>query len=283
MKSTFFVAWGLNIDDVIKSSSGGIFYILGRYFIKNGGYVCGAVFNDSFSSLYHILSNESSCLEKIRGSKYANSILGIKLFNDVSNKLQTSKVLFSGCPCQISALEFYLNKKNISTENLYTCSLVCHGSPSFSFLRTYLNNLEKKFNSKIINIKFRNKNERMKYGILIEFQNDQKIDEYWLNNEFIQKFLSDKYLRDCCYKCKFKDLNNLKGDIILGDFWGVQEEYPQFYNLNGTSLIIINNKRGQELISLIQNEIFIKEIDFNKAIKHNPMLSQSATDRRNKL
>ena len=277
IKSVFYAAWSLNPDDVLNSSSGGLWYLLGKHFIENGNYICGAVFDESFSSLRHVLSNNMSDLEKTRGSKYALSELGTDLFRDLVKKMQASKILFSGCPCQINALEFYLKNKKINTENLYTCSLVCHGSPSFGFLRNYLDILEKNVNSKMVSLFFRRKHKQSPYGkIVIGFKNGKEIHEEMLTNEYMLSFLSDKYLRDCCYNCKFKDINNLKGDVMLGDFWGVWKEYPQFYNPNGTSLLIVNKPKGEELISLIRNMIFIQQVDRDRSIKYNPMVYQSA-------
>lgn len=275
MKSVFYAAWSLNPDDVLKSSSGGIWYLLGKYFVKNSNYICGAAFDNFFSSLRHILSNNMADLEKIRGSKYATSALGLNLFFSISEKLQTTKILFSGCPCQIGALEFYLKNKNSNIDNLYTCSLVCYGNIPFKRLRCYLDNIETKFGSKVTNINFRSKKHSPTQSILIEFQNGNIIDEEFAKNNFVKMFFSNQYIRNCCYNCKFKSPNSLTGDIGIGDFWGVQQEYPRFYNPSGTSLLIINTEKGNELISLVRNEIFIEEVDPYKAIRHNPKINKS--------
>ena len=65
---------------------------------------------------------------KIKGSKYIQSDM-----NDIIKKVQedladNKKVLFSGTPCQVAAVNACVKEKY--KENLYTCDIVCHGVPS---------------------------------------------------------------------------------------------------------------------------------------------------------
>ena len=56
-------------DEIRKrSSSGGMFYALSSYFLSNGGYVCGVVWNDDFS-VKHICSNATSDRDEMMQSK----------------------------------------------------------------------------------------------------------------------------------------------------------------------------------------------------------------------
>ena len=92
-----------------KSTSGGVFALLAYNFIKEGGYVSGAVWN-SEAEVEHIVSNKIDDIEKMRGSKYIQSntkdcFRKIKELLDCGNK-----VLFSGCPCQVEGLKSYLQK-----------------------------------------------------------------------------------------------------------------------------------------------------------------------------
>ena len=83
--------------------------------------------------------------------------------------------------------------------------------------------------------------------------------------------LSDIDLRDSCPTCKFAKLPRY-ADFTLGDFWGVDECYP---NLNpdnkGTSLILVHTKKGNDLLKGLK-DIHIQECDLDKAIKGNPSI-----------
>lgn len=82
----------------MRSSSGGAFYELADQMLRDGGYVCGAVFDDKFH-VKHILSNAKEDMLRMMGSKYAQSDVGY-CYREVKDVLEKGcKVLFSGCPC----------------------------------------------------------------------------------------------------------------------------------------------------------------------------------------
>ena len=43
----------------------------------------------------------------------------------------------------------------------------------------------------------------------------------------------------------------------------------------GTSLVIVNSKKGQELLKHINENVYIEKVDFEEAIFHNTSMSQS--------
>lgn len=49
----------------------------------------------------------------------------------------------------------------------------------------------------------------------------------------------------------------------------------------GTSLVIVNTEKGNELFNSIRDSIVYKETDINKAIKYNPALTVSANHNQN--
>ena len=59
----------------MRSSSGGVFYELADQMLRDGGYVCGAVFDEEFH-VKHILSNAKEDMLRMMGSKYAQSDVG---------------------------------------------------------------------------------------------------------------------------------------------------------------------------------------------------------------
>jgi coenzyme F420-reducing hydrogenase beta subunit len=269
-----FIAWTLNDEELINSSSGGIFYVLAKKFVFDKNYVCGSIFNDDFTELKHVLTNDLNIVKKMRGSKYAWSDISDGLFDEIKNKLISSKILFSGLPCQIHDLKYYLQQKDANLENLYTISLICHGAQEFKLLRSYLDELENMHNSKIININFRSKLDNFCWdhcAVKIDFKNGQSINEWFNHNSYISNFLCDKNLKPCCYQCKFKNIKNVNSDLIIGDAWGIKSENIELFNKNGTSIVIYLSEKGEKMLSSIMNNIFYARIDFEKIQKYNKL------------
>lgn len=126
-------AYAKNIKIREISSSGGIFYLLGKYFLERKGVVFGAAWNGD-NKLVHQRITEISKLDKLCGSKYVQSDMG-NIYQYVKNDLEKGKmVYFSGTPCQVKALKLFLGQ---SYEKLLTQDFICHGVPSPEVLQKY--------------------------------------------------------------------------------------------------------------------------------------------------
>ena len=91
------------------SSSAGVFAVLADRILAEGGYVCGAAWDDSFV-LRHIVTNTAEGMSRIKKSKYVQSQTG-DVFRQIRDLLkQGEKVLFSGVPCQVAGLKNYLRR-----------------------------------------------------------------------------------------------------------------------------------------------------------------------------
>lgn len=113
-----------------KSSSGAFSAILARNFIDDNHYVAGCVYNNC--SVKHVITNNASDLEYIRGSKYVQSDMA-GCYLEVQKLLkQGNKVLFTGLPCHVAALKSFLVK---NYDNLMTVDLICHGVCSNDLLQ----------------------------------------------------------------------------------------------------------------------------------------------------
>ena len=84
----------------------------------------------------------------------------------------------------------------------------------------------------------------------------------------MKAFLRDASLRDSCYACKFKSVNRAS-DILLADFWGINNLIPDFNDKKGLNLLIVNTTKGKNLIKNIDNLIEKRNVDVNQAIKYN--------------
>lgn len=239
----------------IKSSSGGVFYAIATEFIKRGGVVVGAAFDDSFC-VKHIVARDLNDLKKIRGSKYVESDLQY-VFHEIKIILQSGKdVLFSGVPCQIGAIKTYLKK---DYNNLYTCEVFCHGAPRSGIFNSYVDWIKKRLGN-IKHFNFRSKYyEWSKPAYEIETDNKTIIERH-KDNVYHLMFGKHVSLRDSCYNCQFrKELRS--SDLSLGDFWGIEKFYPTVKTRDGISAILVNNERGDWLLSIARLRLFPCSID----------------------
>lgn len=258
----------------LKSSSGGMFTLLAEEILLDGGYVFGAVMSEDCKSVYHIGTNKIEELEKLRGSKYLQSIIG-NTYQQVKELLkQDKRVLFSGTPCQIEGLKSYLDREY---ENLLCVDFICHGCPSSKVWKKYVDFRMKK--TKVLSVRktlFRHKLYGWKaYSLLFEYPNNKEYVGKQNEDLYMKAFLNDSVLRPSCYACRFKKLNR-SSDITLADFWGIEEVLPEMDDDKGTSLVIVHSVKGKELFKKLDSKMKYQKVDILKAIKYNPSMIHSA-------
>ncbi len=272
----FVESYGMYANDTSlqqNSSSGGVFSLLAEQVITEGGTVFGAAFCDDFHSVKHIPVNNLDNLQKLRGSKYTRSIFADS-FPEVQRLLEEGKpVLFSATPCQIAALQNYLKKDYL---NLLTVAVICHGTPKQKVWADYLKELETKYQSKVTGVRFRDKSKSYKkYSICIQFANGKRYRKTKDQDVYMCGFLQNITLEKSCFACHFKG-NNIKSDIILGDFWGVENVAPQLQNNRGTSLVIARTEKGRNAVNDLLSCTKYQKVDVKKAISQNSSLFCSA-------
>lgn len=270
---TSYAAYSKNNDIRLNSSSGGMFTHLASLVINASGVVFGAAFDDKFG-VHHICVDNIDNLDKLRGSKYLQSIVG-NSFKEAEEYLKKGrKVYFSGTPCQISALLKYLKK---DYDNLITQDFICHGVPSPKIWKYYIKYQENLNNSKIENAGFRNKAEGWNdFSLFFDFANSTKYISDLSNDTYMKVFLSNYCLRPSCYNCSFKTMTR-PSDITLADFWGIQNVMPEMDDDKGTSLLCINSNKGKMLFDEIKNDIVYKTTSIKDVVKFNPSMIQSST------
>ena len=95
-------------QELMTSSSGGVFAVLAREVLRKGGYVCGAAFDDDFSVAHKVIHSEDQ-LNELKGTKYVQSKIGT-VYSEINKLLSQNKlVLFSGTPCQVAGLKSFLS------------------------------------------------------------------------------------------------------------------------------------------------------------------------------
>ena len=263
-----------NEDKIRKySTSGGFFSLISDWILENNGVVYGATFTEEYD-VVHSRAIDENDRNKMRFSKYTQSNISGTL-DSVSRDLLSDKlVLFTGTPCQVSGLNHFLESKNISTDNLYTCDFICHGVPSPRLWHDYLHFVMKKHHDKIVGINFRDKiNGWHKPQLTITMQNHMQSNPE-AKEPFYFLFYNGCVLRESCYTCQYTNLNR-PSDITMGDCWGIENSHPELDDNKGLSLLLVNTAKGDELISLFKsrnNDFFTISIEDI----HQPHLSKPA-------
>lgn len=251
-------------DDLCKSASGGIATALSRKIISEGGVVFGVRYGDGGRKVHFAKAETEEELEVFRGSKYIQSEK-YHVFSEVEEVLTSTDkpVLFIGLPCDIGALHSFLKK---SYENLITVDLVCHGATSPKIADDYLNHLEQKYQSKVIEIsvRYKCKGRWTPPYLYAKFENGVSYLKPFYCTEYGRAFRI--FSRPSCYHCRFKGENHV-ADITLGDYWGCSRE-DRFYNSSGVSVIFTRTDKGDGLL-LETSGITLIETPYTTAVKEN--------------
>ena len=264
-----------NDNAILKnSSSGGMFYAIAKYVMGKGGLVYGASFNDK-NEILHRRIDRISDIYPLMGSKYVQSNTE-STYRQVRADLKNGLlVYYTGTPCQISGLRLFLMK---DYENLITSDLICHGTPSQKIFSNMITHIESRYNGKVINYSFRDKNVRgwaIASSSVIKTREKIKYLKYSNDMEaYFNAFSKGALMRRACYQCTFSQPQRV-GDITLADFWGVREKLPDMKNISkGISLILINTTKGADILQKIKNNLTIEQIPMEWATETNSNLVQ---------
>lgn len=247
-KTQTYVGYAQNEKIRRPSSSGGIFSLAAEYVLKRGGAVFGAAFDDAFA-VHHICVESEEDLDKLRGSKYVQSSLENTYAQAKEYLIGGRWVLFSGTACQIAGLKNYLGKEY---DRLLTIDVLCHGVPSPKIWKYYLEDQQRKYNSKITSIQFRDKKLGWKrFSIRIQFENGREYAVPFTKDKFMNLFLDNIDLRPSCYDCRFKAFPR-PSDMTIGDCWGIEHHLPELDDDKGASVIVVQTEKGQAVLNEIR-------------------------------
>ena len=292
-----YAAKNTNEEELLKSSSGGIFILLAKLILHQGGVVFGAKFDKNWDVIHAYAETEEEA-QAFMGSKYVQSQIG-NTYSLAKNFLkQGRKVLFSGTPCQIAGLKQFLGKEY---DNLLTIDVICHGVPSPKVWQRYIDEIKsnafkkektiyyphalgKSTDVQIESIFFRDKRTGWKeYSFtfsLVEALAEGKKNTISLSHEYhedpyMKLFLRDLILRPSCYQCPAKG-GKSQSDMTIADFWGVERCYPDLVDERGVGLMVIKSGKGLQAMSSLQFEL--QKVSFEDAIAGNPMYLYSVVE-----
>ena len=243
-----------------KSTSGGAFSAFAMYAFKQNGLVFGVGFDDKLKvQHFGIDSSKKNRLAEMICSKYVQSDPG-KTFTEVQNALQQNRlVVYSGTPCQIAGLKSFLRK---DYSNLITIDLVCRGVGSPFMLQKYLKYMSEKYNSKIVDVRFRNKT----YGyhsstMKLTFENGKKYYGSARVDYMLKAYFSGICSRNSCYECPYKQIERCS-DFTIFDSWHINKVSNITEDDDrGYTNIYVHSQKGAELIPKLSKFLDIVETD----------------------
>lgn len=248
-----------------NSTSGGAYTALAEEMLEQGGYISGAVYNKDFS-VKSIVTNNPDDLERLRSSKYLQSNTA-DLHKSIRQLLQNGeKVLACGTPCQMAALRSFLRK---DYDNLIIVDIICRGVNSPKVYRAYLDSLEKKYNSKVVYVKAKNKELGWRnLTRKVTFENGQSYYGVFMDDDFRRGYHTNVYCRPSCYSCQFKGFPRM-ADITIADYWGI-EKVDKNLDMNiGTSMMLLNSNKGIAYFEKIKDKLEYRETPFESILEGN--------------
>lgn len=275
-------------SELLSSSSGGLFIVIARKVIADGGVVFGARFDDDWNVVHSYAETEED-LRPFMTSKYVQSRIG-KTYSEAKDFLKAGRqVLFTGTPCQIAGLKRYLRR---DYDNLLTVDVICHGVPSPMVWRRYLKEIKDNPSNEmqIRSISFRDKRLGWKkYSFALTLSKatvDGKhikvsLSHIFREDSYMKLFLRDMILRPSCYQCPAK-AGKSQSDLTIADFWKIERFHPEFDDERGVGLLMVNTNKGDSAIDF--NAFFLKESSFESAKVSNPVYVKSVIEppKRNK-
>lgn len=257
-ESKLFSAYSNNQNVRLKSSSGGIAYLLAKNGIEHGFKILGCKYDYEANEAKHIILSDLKNLDKIQGSKYLQSDTKVfKEMIELARKDKNTKFMVFGTPCQISAIRNLVDFYKI-TKQFLLIDIFCHGVPSYLLWDNYLEWLENKGikKEKIDNIVFRDKNYSWhEYFMHITARNKEYISSR-KKDPFLKLFSMGALNQRECFTCNYR--NKSSADIRLGDYWGKRYEKSE----EGFSMLLINTKDGESLFNEFSKEMSITVNEF---------------------
>lgn len=259
--------YGARIKDneiLRESTSGGLFTAFSDAVIENGGFVCGAVYSPYYE-VKHVITNQKQIRDEMRGAKYVQSNLD-NVIRDVTNHLNSGEsVLFTGTPCQVSALKKVVSIKS-NDDKLITIDVVCHGVPSPGLFKQHISYIENKY-GKIKSYLFRDKKKGWR-GQNVTITTETGVVPYEDAKLFSSLYFNSLIIRPSCFECPFSSTVR-EGDITISDYWGIAKENEAYDDNCGVSTVMINSDKGNELFETIKDKIDYFEVNSDSYIQPN--------------
>lgn len=254
-------------EEVLKSSSGGVFSVLARKVIEEkNGHVYAVKYDENLVAKFFCITDISG-IEAARGSKYVQADAGYIYKQIVTDLKNGTFVLFIGTPCQAAAVRKITERY---TDLILIVDFICHGVPSPEVFKSYINYVEKKKHKKIVGYNNRCKKKGWKHTEEIFFQDGKSDYESCLSQAWRNLFYTHNCLRMSCYECRFNHYERRLSDVTIADYWGIKDVHPDFPFSKGASVFIPYTKKGEEWKQFVENELTFMNSYIDGVLKLQP-------------
>ncbi|MEE1042957.1 MAG: Coenzyme F420 hydrogenase/dehydrogenase, beta subunit C-terminal domain [Clostridia bacterium] len=255
-----------NKEATVRSTSGGMFYLLAKSILSQNGIVYGAAYDENMV-VRHIKAETMDEMEPIRCSKYVQSDVGYT-YKDVKKHLEEGRnVLYSGTPCQLAGLYAYLGK---DYDNLLSVGLICYGSTPPKMFEEYVKILEEKHGSPVTFFDFRDKTDG--WGnkfVRIEFEDRDKTYIVPTNDDPYRRMFSSKHFtRASCNQCPYAYMKRYT-DISIGDYWKIEDTDCKINPYDGLSKVFVSTEKGRKAFEMIKSEMQWELMPYDTAVRPN--------------
>lgn len=271
-KHTAFAAYANNSETRFSGSSGGMFGLLAKQTLKNGGIVFGAAL-DKDLQLKCTEANSVSELKPLYKSKYLQSNLhgAFPKIREILERKET--VLFTATPCQVRALQLYLGRQY---DNLLTVDFVCHGVPPQSLFNRCRTFVEESRGISILDYSFRAKKKHgaTPHYFSVTYEKNGRIRKrtmLYTKSPFYLGFQKYITLRDSCYECPFAGSNRCS-DITISDFHNIDHYFRGINRFDGVSTVVLNTDKGREAWEEIKSQTTCCPVDFSLLLDNGELM-----------
>lgn len=265
METKSYAAFVKDETILLNSSSGGMFTALSEIILEEGNFIVCPTYNGNSDQVEYAMIFDKEERDKCRGSKYIQSIPQDIFKNSEEYLLHNpgKMALFFGTGCQAAGFVSFMEMKKLR-HRVIVVDIVCHGAPSPKIWRDYIATIKNGSEASIEQISFRDKRTGWESS-----SSYAKIEDKEVSLFRYKKYLyGPMTLRHSCYKCPFATVNRVT-DITIGDFWGIKESYPEIYNPNGVSVVLVHTKLGLDLFEQSKNLLHWIETDIKNSLQPN--------------
>lgn len=240
-------AYTARVEQEPIRSAGGVFAVLARYVLAQGGVVFGAAL-DSDGAVRHRAAESEEELLPLLGVKFAQSdVSGV--FRTLSRALSRNRlVLFAGTPCQVDGLRHALVDER---SNLITCDLACSGGASPALLRAW----------REAHPDYRD-NDAM--SALYQDWGTLRSTTY---GHALRRNLA---FPDACYSCAYAGTVRA-GDLTLCSLIGTHT--PPVRTQEDSSIVLVNTDRGEQVWNHIAASCGAVAVSWDEVLRCVPALS----------
>lgn len=266
METKVFACFLKNEEDLMNSSSGGLFTAMSNSVFENGGVVIACRYESDKHILGFSKASNKSERNTMRGSKYIKADVAnlYSVLKQVINE-DEKPIMIVGTPCQIVGTKKWCETNGISDESFIFVDLICHGVTANKSWKEYIDLIEKRYSERIVDITFKDKEQGwLRPTAKAKLESGKEI----LIEDYAMLYRSNNFMREVCYKCPFASVER-HSDITIGDYWNYNSLKKEFVNMNGMSVAIINTEKGIRLFDKSKEYLNYCESSINDCIQPN--------------